>query len=225
MKPCRNKIVFTAPLTEYTLSLCNNTLSTYLHTHKDTFTHGKTYTFYSGENGINPERVIESISGYTISRWPHTFHQNDDAIREALYTLLITYIPPYHTRSLFLGGECYLFPQLFTSFHMDIITDTMSIAEDAQINNPCATVHCSPYTDIHLFNSYDLCIINVNKKGLPSQLLDQLSSQLLVMIYCNDHTLQRDISVLQSRYHVVNQWTIGNELYHVIISQLKMKYI
>jgi hypothetical protein len=223
MTPCRNKIVFTAPLTDYTLSLCNNPLSTYLHTHKATFTDGKTYTFYSGENGINPERVTESIRGHRISRWPHTFHQNDDAIRDALYTVLHTHIPSPVTSSLYIGGECYLFPRLCPSLYTEIMTDTACIADDARINNPDARVQCASYSDLHLHATYDVCIINVNKKGLPSRLLDQVTSQSLFMIYCNEATHHRDVSVLQSRYHVRHQWTMGNSVYHIYVSQLNIR--
>ena len=223
MKPCRNKIVFTAPLTEYTLSLCNTRLSTYLQMHKETFINGHTYTFYSGENGINPDRVMESVCGYSISRWPHTFHQNDDTIRKALYSLLITHIPSYHERSLFLGGECYVFPKLFMSFYTDIMTDTASIADDARLNHPYATVHCLPYPEIRLSHRYDLCIVNVNKHGLPEQLLEQIHSSDLYLIYCHDKTHQRDVDVCTRRYDLMNQWRIGNELYHILVSRVKMK--
>lgn len=220
--PCRNKIVFSGTPDNQTISLCNNQIQEYIHTH--TFSNDINITLQSSENGvITNGDVIETFYGYSIIRSFDTFHQNDDNIRKALYEKLFPILKIKRKNVLLIGGECYLYSVLCNADNIYCYSDDEKIILDCKRNNSFHFSVRSELIDYSTINlphiEFDLCILNVSKKGLGkhlSKIVSLLSSTCKTYyISCNEKSFLKDGLSYQDK------WNFGNNLYSISLYLLK----
>jgi hypothetical protein len=250
--PSRNKIVFSDIPTQLTFSICNDNIKEFIISNINFFTDGNKYTVQSSYNGIslecNNEIEYEAISGQLIHlkigdriiktellqeviqskiiyRQFDTFHQNDDKIREKLYSILSKLNVKVSKNMLLIGGECYIYEKLFKSLNVDIYSDFQSIVDDCLINNPKANVSLVNYSNMSFESDvYDSCIINIGKHGLKDLAIkvNQLKIKDVYYISCNKKSFDKDMIKL-SNYKTQEEWDMRNssygiQLYHIVYS-------
>jgi hypothetical protein len=195
-----NKVVFTFSETfAFDISVCNKDLQSFITSQMalGTFIEGQTYTLQSGADSLiytqTDELVREQICGYTITRLFQTFHQNDDDVRERLYSYLIGQIGTTRRSKLVLiGGECYIYGVLFRPYfdHICIYTDMPSIAIDARRNCPDAVVELVDYDALAQMRlTCSACIINVGKQGIVDRL--QMDTSTIFYVSCKQETFKK----------------------------------
>jgi hypothetical protein len=220
--PCRNKIVFFGTPDNQTISLCNNQIQEYIHTH--TFSNDNNTTLQSSENSvIENGDVIEIVNGHSIIRSFDTFHQNDDNIRKALYEKLFPILKIKRKNVLLIGGECYLYATLCNADNIYCYSDDEKIISDCKRNNSSRLSVLSELINYSTINlptiEFDLCILNVSKKGLGKHLSKIVSSLLsrceTYYISCNEKSFLKDGLSYQDK------WDFGNSLYSISLYLLK----
>jgi hypothetical protein len=212
LKPCRNKIVFTGIPDEFTISLCNEELQKYIR--NNSFVEGETYTldFF--------EKLDENFKN--ITRSENTFHQNDDNIRNELYKILTPIFDKKYENVLLIGGECYIFGSLVNAKNIYSYSDSSFIVKDCKRNlniyGGNIETELVNYGDVAIRNiEYDLCILNVSKKGLGkhlSSLINGLKIKQKYYISCNEKSFKID------GFAPIQKWEIRNPLYGITLYQI-----
>lgn len=224
--PCRNKIVFRGKPSIEMIQMCNSQLQNYMR--EKEFEDYKTYTLQASSEGVitNPlyditETVKFGEQEVAITRNFETFHQNDDGIRQELYKVLADVLsPPGKTYGnvLFIGGECYLFSKVVQAENIYCFSDDEKILRDCLRNNDKTEKVKTSHVDYNTVEipelTYDLCILNVSKKGLGEHLSYQVrnSSQFTCPTYyisCHAQSFQRD------NLSYTQKWDFSNSLYTV----------
>lgn len=186
----RNKIVFTKP--ESVFAICNDILLNYIKTHSF---ENKRYILQSGNGNVYTEKdefVYETICGYQIKRLFHTFHQNDDIIRDQLYPKIMELYKPVDNL-LLIGGECYIYGKILKYEKCDIYTDFESIYLDAK-RNCDANVYLIDYKKHKNFGKYDMCIVNIGIKNL----IDTFSIDCIIFyISCNSNETFENYKIIE----------------------------
>ena len=197
----RNKICFTGKPANYQLQLCNNMLKYVLIILNNIFIDNVLYTIQvSDTNQIGLEILSQKdiiitdmdifayiklnniiikyeifndiCCGIPIKRSPISFHQNDDEIRKKVHNIFTCLSSE---KLLCIGGECYIFGQLFKKTNIiHIYSDYDSIILDAIINNETAICKKINYDSFIILHSYDTVILNIGKKGCSANMLKQL---------------------------------------------------
>lgn len=204
LKPCRNKIVFTGIPDEFTISLCNEELQKYIRENISDFIEGKTYT-------------LDFFNKKYLS-----FHQNDDNIRNELYKILGPILDKKYENVLLVGGECYIFGSLVNAKNIYSYSDSPSIVEDCKRNlniyGGNIETELVNYGNVTIKNiEYDLCILNVSKKGLGkhlSSLITRLNIKQKYYISCNEKSFFKD------GFTPLQKWEIRNPLYGITLYQI-----
>ena len=206
-----NKIIFTFG-DNFDISVCNKALHSFIVL--GTFIKGQTYILQSGADSViyrqMDELVTESICGHTIKRLFQTFHQNDDDVRERLYSYLIGQIGTQRrSKLLLIGGECYVYGVLFRPYFDEICiyTDMPSIAIDARRNCPDAVVELVDYDALAQMRlTYSACIINVGKRGVVDRLQIECKNgdNYIFYVSCKKETFKR--------YQIVETFQISKKV-------------
>jgi tRNA/tmRNA/rRNA uracil-C5-methylase (TrmA/RlmC/RlmD family) len=209
MKPSRNKIVFTGIPDEFTVNLCNEKIQKYIR--ENTFREGEIYSIDLYENE------------FKIFKSKNTFHQNDDNIQKELYNIIFPILKREYENVLLIGGECYIFGSLIHAKNIYSYSDSYSIVEDCKRNTNRYGGNIEAklvnYSDIEIQEiKYDICILNVSKKGLGKHLssfISTLNVKEKYYISCNEKSFLRDNFKIKQKWEIRNP-LYGITLYHII---------
>lgn len=197
MLPSRNKICFHGPPTAETIRLCNPEVRELIMMQALVGFKDIDYTFQS-------KTVIEGVE---VVKSGNTFHQNDDNIRERLYHILFPEIKKCTGNLLFIGGECYIFAMIADRYSVfenrEIVTysDCKDIIEACYANCNSVTAKLVNYNTVYfdVEKKYELCILNVSKKGLGcalvgcvKKLVVENPNMKVYYISCNEKSFAKD---------------------------------
>ena len=233
MIPCRNKIIFSGQPNKETISLCNQQIQEYISSHL--FNNNSTYIIQSSDSKvicclkdeIMCRDIINTFENVSIIRDSNTFHQNDDNIRNGLYEILFPILKEKRKNVLLIGGECYLFSAFCNAENIYCYSDDERIICDClrntrnnrnKSNNIRYIIELVDYSMWKIPNiSFDLCILNVSKKGLGENLSTQVASFSWDTYYisCDRKSFEKDNLLYQSR------WDFTTTLYSVSLYFLK----
>ena len=234
MLPCRNKIVFSGSPNKETISLCNRQIQEYITTH--IFDNSLTYILQSADSEviccIKQEKsnldIVNTFDNVSIIRNVNSFHQNDDNIRKGLYEILFPILKEKRRNVLLIGGECYLFSAFCNTENIYCYSDDKKIIHDClkntrnnrnKSNNIRYIIELVDYSTWKIPNiSFDLCILNVSKKGLGKNLSTQVASFSWDTYYisCNSKSFEKDNLLYQSR------WNFNTTLYSISLYLLNI---
>lgn len=221
MYSCRNKIIFCGPPNKETISLCNLQIQQYILTH--IFEESITYILQSSDDNVicytKDEKcnldIINSFGNISIIRNINTFHQNDDNIRRNLYEILFPVLKKKIDNVLLIGGECYLFAAFCNAKNIYCYSDNENIVRDCKRNNVNCISELADYSKLKIPQIlFDLCILNVSKKGLGKNLCTQIASFTCNTYYisCNEKSFNKDYELLQkklSNFKYSQRWNLS----------------
>lgn len=170
--------------------------------------------------------MIEKYNDIYIYRHVKTFHQNCENIKLHLYNIITKNYNDDYDNCLLIGGECYIFSKLIKSNNYFVYSDFESIILDTKMNNINAITYLVDYKTCNIENvKYDICILNVSKKGLGNELSNKINnivSKKILYISCNEKSFVNDAKRL-TNYNFIQKWMFKSETFCVSLNLFEIK--